>query len=56
LVPMKIGVMFERHPRSDYAGVTVGVAAFHPGPGSGFFYWPFGMIGLFGSETWYLNE
>ena len=26
LVPMKIGVMFERHPRSDYAGVTVGVA------------------------------
>ena len=42
LVPMKIGVMLERHPRSDFAGVTVGVAAFRPGPGSGFF------IGLLG--------
>jgi len=33
----RIGVMPKRHPRSDYAGVTVKVAAFRPGQVPGFF-------------------
>ena len=36
----KVGLMLRRHPRSDYAGVTAGVAAFRPGSDSGVFCWP----------------